>query len=72
MCPILLTIDGSVIKVADSVHDLAIILRVDMSLKDQIVHLSLLLQYQAAPQYVCKNNQYGGATSSAKIDASAI
>ena len=74
MCPVLLTIDGSVIKVTDSVHDLVIILRVDMFLKDQIVHLCQLLQYQAAPQDVCKNNQseYGGATSSAKIDVSAI
>ena len=39
MCPVLLTIDGSVIKVTDSVHDLVTILRVDMSLKVQIVQI---------------------------------
>ena len=53
MCPVLLTIDGSVIKVTDSVHDLGIILRVDMSMKDQIVqYINLYSPFAGSKQLI--------------------
>ena len=57
MCPVLLTIDGSVIKVTDSVHDLVIILRVDMSMKDQIVQWSESATTVSSSSTVCVEEQ---------------
>ena len=52
-CPVLLTIDGSVTKVTDSVYDLVIILRVDMSMKDQIVQWSESATTVSSSSTVC-------------------